>query len=161
MYIDIRTDLTDAVNELEGFEKERKQIKKNLLRTAAQQTRKKVKASYSQYLHKRSGQLYKSIKYTVWRDGTRADVYPTKKYGFMLAAGFTSPKNPGSLLTFKIGDKWIRTYGPINVSARKWTADPADRYLKSSEFDRDLENKLQKEVERIEKKYAKAAANEN
>ena len=161
MFVDIQTDLTEALNELEGFEKERKQIKKNLLRTAAQKARKKVKASYAQYLHKRSGELYKSLTYKVWKDGSEADVYPTKKYGFMLSAGFTTPKQPGPLLTFKIGDKWIKTYGPITVQARKWTTGPAYKYLNSSELNRDLEDKLQKEVERIEKKYAKAAMNEN
>lgn len=161
MYVDVKTDIQDVLNELDGFDKERKNIKKNLLREAGRITRKKIKSSYSNYLHKKSGTLYKSMKYKLRKDATGAEVYPTVKYGFMLAQGFTTPKQEGPLLTFKIGDKWIRTYGPIKVEKRPWTTQPAYRYLSSSEFNHDLENKLQKEVDRIEKKYTKAAANEN
>lgn len=153
--ISIKADITEVLDTLEGFEKERPKIKKALLTTAAQKTRRKIKSGFSEVLHKRSGTLLKSLKYSVKKDGTSATVYPTEKYGFMLASGYTvEPKNQ-DYLTFKIGDKWIRTYGPINVSAKDWTQPPAQRYLKGAEIEHDLEEKLSKEVTKLEKKYEK------
>ena len=160
-FIDIRADISEVMSELNGFSKETRSISTNLMREAARKTTRKIKNSYSTYLNKRSGNLYKSIRYYTLRNKIGSTVIARKKgdtsfaYGFALAKGYTiEPKN-SDLLTFKIGDKWIRTYGPITVNSRNFMEEPANRYLKSPELDSDLEAKLVKEVERIEKKYAK------
>lgn len=151
--VDFKVELDEAKNFLNGL-KEDKYLQKNLLTVAAQKTRQKVRTSYSSYLNKRSGTLYKSIKYKVAKKGTSAAVYPSAKYGFMLAHGYeVTPKT--DFLTFKIGDKWIRTYGPITVSSRNFVEEPANRYLNGLGVNYDLEERMQKEVKRIEKINAK------
>jgi len=153
MLVSIEAQLDEAKNLLNDL-KEDKYLQKNLLTTAAQKTRQKVKISYDGYLNKRSGKLYRSIVYKVAKKGTSAAVYPSAKYGFMLAHGYeVVPKE--NLLTFNINGKWIKTYGPITVGARNFVEDPANRYLQGLGVNYDLEERMQKEVARIEKKAAK------
>jgi len=153
MQISIETQLDEAKNFLNDL-KEDKYLQKNLLTTAAQKTRQKVRMSYDGYLNRKSGRLYKSIIYKVAKKGTSAAVYPAAKYGFMLAHGYeVVPKE--SLLTFNVNGKWVKTYGPVTVSARNFVEDPANRYLQGLGINYDLEERMQKEVTRIEKKAAK------
>ena len=151
--VSITTELDEAKNFLDGL-KEDKWLQKNLLTTVAQKTRQKVRSSYSSYLNKQAGTLYNSIKYKVAKKGTSAAVYPGVKYGFMLAHGYdVVPKT--DFLTFKIGDKWIRTYGPITVGSKNFVEEPANTYLTGLGINYDLEERMQKEVKRIEKINAK------
>ena len=153
MQVSLEAQLDEAKNFLNDL-KEDKYLQKNLLTTAAQKTRQKVRMSYSGYLNKKSGRLYRSIKYKVARKGTSAAVYPATKYGFMLAHGYeVIPKE--NLLTFNINGKWVKTYGPITVAARNFVEEPANRYLQGLGVNYDLEERMQKEVTRIEKKAAK------
>ena len=159
MYIEVKSDITDAMNVLEGFDKERPNIKKNLLRMSAQKTRSKVKKSYSSYLHKRSGNLYRSIHYYMYHNKKAAVVTVHNKddkvrYGYMLAHSYDiKPKN-SKTLTFQVDGKWVRSYG-VHITGRDYVEEPANRYLHSQEHRSDLETKMNKEIDRIEKKYAK------
>lgn len=159
MIITVKTDITEAMNLIEGFEKERPKIKKNLLRMSGQKTRSKVKKSYNSYLHKRSGNLYRSIRYYLFRNGRAAVVTVHNKedkyrYGYALTHTYdVVPKN-AKTLTFQIDGKWVRSYG-VHITGRDFVEEPGMRYLNSQEYRSDLDNKTAKEVTRIEKKYAK------
>ena len=160
MYISVESDITEASRLLKGFDKERPNVRKNLLRMSAQKTRSKVKKSFTSYLHKRSGNLYKSVRYSLYRNKRAAVVTAHNKednyrYGFALAHGYdVTPKN-AKTLTFQRDGKWYRLH-EAHVNARDWVEEPGNRYLNSGEYRNDLNVKMEKEVERIEKKYSKA-----
>lgn len=159
MYITVNADIKEAMNVLEGFDKERPAIKKHLLGMSGQKTRSKVKKAYNSYLHKRSGNLYKSIHYYLYHNKKAAVVTVHGKsekyrYGFALAHGYdVEPKN-GKVLTYQINGAWKRSHY-VHVDARNFVEEPANRYLNSQEYRSDLDKKTQKEIDRIEKKYAK------
>lgn len=159
MYITVNADIKEAMNVLEGFDKERPAIKKHLLGMSGQKTRSKVKKAYNSYLHKRSGNLYKSIHYYLYRNNKAAVVTVHNKtdkvrYGYMLTHSYdVVPKN-GKVLTFQINGAWKRSHG-FHINGKNYVEEPAERYLNSQEYRSDLDKKTQKEIDRIEKKYAK------
>ena len=159
MYITVNADIKEAMNVLEGFDKERPNIKKHLLGMSGQKTRSKVKKAYNSYLHKRSGNLYKSIHYYLYRNKKAAVVTVHNKedkvrYGYMLTHSYdVAPKN-GKVLTFQINGAWKRSHGWHN-EGKNYVEEPAERYLNSQEYRSDLDKKMDKEVARIEKKYSK------
>lgn len=159
MYVEVKSDISDAMNVLEGFDKERPNIKKHLLGMSGQKTRSKVKKAYNSYLHKRSGNLYKSIHYYLYRNKKAAVVTVHNRedkvrYGYMLTHTYDiSPKN-GKTLTFQINGAWKRSHG-VHITGRDYVEEPANRYLGSQEYRSDLDKKMDKEVARVEKKYSK------
>lgn len=159
MIITIKADISDAMDLIEGLDKERPKIKKNLLRMSGQKTRSKVKKSYNSYLHKRSGNLYRSIRYYMFKNGKAAVVTAHNKedkyrYGFALTHTYDIVPKNSKTLTFQINGKWVRSHG-VHIQGRSFVEEPGMRYLNSQEYRSDLETKTQKEVDRIEKKYAK------
>ena len=159
MYITVQADIQEAADLLDGFDKERPKILKNLLRTSGQKTRSKVKKSYNSYLHRQTGDLYRTIRYYMYRNGRAAVVTAHRKddkvrYGFMLAHGYDIKPKGDKPLTYQINGAWKRSWGH-HVNARDFIEEPGNRYLNSSEYDSDLEKKMEKEVARIEKKYEK------
>lgn len=159
MYVSVVSDISDAMNVLEGFDKERPTIKKHLLGMSGQKTRSKVKKAYNSYLHKRSGNLYKSIHYYLYRNKKAAVVTVHNKedkvrYGYMLTHSYdVAPKN-GKVLTFQVNGAWKRSHR-VHITGRDYVEEPAERYLNSQEYRSDLDAKMTKEVNRIERKYAK------
>lgn len=159
MIITIKSDISDAMNLIDGFEKERPKIKKNLLRMSGQKTRSKVKKSYNSYLNKRSGNLYRSIRYYMFKNGRAAVVTVHNKedkfrYGFALTHTYDIVPKNSKALTFQINGKWVRSHG-VHITGRDYVEEPGMRYLNSQEYRGDLETKTQKEITRIEKKYTK------
>ena len=159
MIITIKSDISDAMNLIDGFEKERPKIKKNLLRMSGQKTRSKVKKSYNSYLNKRSGNLYRSIRYYMFKNGRAAVVTVHNKedkfrYGFALTHTYDIVPKNSKALTFQINGKWVRSHG-VHITGRDFVEGPGMRYLNSQEYRGDLETKTQKEITRIEKKYSK------
>lgn len=159
MYIEVKSDITNAMNTLDGFDKERPAIKRHLLGMSGQKTRSKVKKAYNSYLNKRSGNLYKSIHYYLYRNKKAAVVTVHNKgdkvrYGYMLTHSYdVAPKN-GKVLTFQVNGAWKRSHG-FHITGKDYVEEPANRYLNSQEYRSDLDKKMDKEVARIEKKYSK------
>ena len=159
MYIEVKSDITNAMNTLDGFEKERPAVKRHLLGMSGQKTRSKVKKAYNSYLNKRSGNLYKSIHYYLYRNKKAAAVTVHNpgdpvRYGFMLTHSYDiTPKN-GKVLTFQVNGAWKRAHS-VHIRGRNYVEEPANRYLNSAEYRSDLDKKMDKEVARIEKKYSK------
>lgn len=165
MYITVKADIQEATDTLEGYERNRKSIKKSLLKMSGRKTKSKVKKSFGSYLHKRSGNLYRSVKTYTYYNGKAQVVTAHKKedkyrYGFALAHGYdVEPKN-SKTLTFQIDGKWFRSHH-VHVDARDWVEEPGQRYLNSQEYRTDLDTQLQKEVDKIDRREAKKAGMTN
>lgn len=159
MYINVKADLTEATNLLEGLDKERPAVKRHLLGMSGQKTRNKVKKAYNHYLNKRSGNLYKSIHYYLYRNKKAAVVTVHNpgdpvRYGFMLTHSYDITPRNGKVLTFQVNGAWKRAHS-VHIKGRNYVEEPANRYLHSQEYRSDLDAKMEKEITRIEKKYAK------
>lgn len=158
--ISIEAELNEVMSFFDGLNKDRRAVRKNLLRTVAQKGKTKSKKAYSSVLHKKTGDLYRSIRYYLKSGGKAAVVTAHKKddpvrYGFMLAHGYQSSAKNGKYLTFQIGDKWIRKEQVKRVEPRDFVEGPVMNYVHGPEVESDLEKKLQKEIERIDKREAK------
>lgn len=95
--------------------------------------------------------MYKNGKAVTVTVHNKEDKY---RYGFALAHGYdVVPKN-AKTLTFQINGKWYRSHG-VYVNSRDFVEEPGERYLQSQEYRTDLDNKMDKEIQRIEKKYTK------
>ena len=161
MYITVKSDIKEATDTLEGYEKNRTTIKKNLLKMSGRKAKSKIKKSFGSYLHKRSGNLYKSVRTYTYRNGKAQVVTAHNKddkyrYGFALAHGYDSVPKNSKTLTFQIDGKWVRSYG-VHVEGRDWVEEPGERYLNSQEYRTDLDTQLQKEVDKIDRRAAKKA----
>ena len=161
MQISVKADITEAMDTLEGYDKNRKTIKKNLLKMSGRKAKSKVKKAYGSYLHKNSGTLYKSVRTYTYRNGSKQVVTAHNKedkyrYGFALAHGYdVEPKN-AKTLTFQIDGKWYHS-NHVHVDARDWVEEPGQRYLNSNEYRQDLDTQLQKEIDKIDRREAKKA----
>lgn len=157
-YISIESDLTEAVELIDGLVKSRKSIKKAVLRRVATQGKNKAKRNYKSVLNKKSGYLYKTIRSYVYKNG-RASVVTAHKpgdpvrYGFVLAAGATIEAKNEDYLTFKIGDKWVKKHS-VRIEPRDFIEAPVKRYLDSAECKADMDAVIQKKIDQIEKKAA-------
>lgn len=162
-FVSVESDLEDVMKTFHGLAKDAKVVRGNVLKRVGQVGRNKAKRNYTSVLNKRSGSLHKSIRTYLSKDKKTAVVTAHKKgdsnrYGFMLAHGYTiTPKN-GDYLTFRIGDKWVKRHS-VTVEPKDFIEGPVNRYIKSAECRLDMEAKLQKEIERIERREAKKEAN--
>ena len=156
MYISLETDITEAMELLKDIEHNENKIRKSALSQMGTKARTAAKRSYASVLHKRSGNLYKSIRKYLYRNGKAVVVTAHNKddknrYGFALAHGFTSEAKDHPTLTFRIGDKWISKHS-VTVKAHDFIEGPVTRCIDSPQADKDLDNIIQKQLERLEKK---------
>lgn len=136
----------------------RKQIIKYVLSNVTRITTNKIKKDYNLYLHKKTGNLYRNIKYKVYRRGTSSHIMSYAKsdnnvgYPFVLAAGVEiKPKKEDGYLTFQIDGKWIRKHS-VTIPEHNFLEAPAKKYLNSSEMKKDMDFYLQKKIDQLEKK---------
>ena len=160
--VSLEADLQECYRLLDGIQHNNKTVRKYIMRAASTGGRQYIKRQYKTVLRKRSGTLYNSITSYVDRrgykiiftnsatsdkasaaDGRRA------RYGFMLASGYTVPKdeNARKLLTFNINGKWIRTYKHITVEPKDFTEGPVERYFMSVDCTARMEKAAQKQVD--------------
>lgn len=165
--ISIKADIADAQAFLTELGYKRKTINKALLRAVGMGGRKAVKTNYKTLLKKRTGNLYKGIKYYVYRNGTRVvftdEVDSGKKtskdgriarYGFMLASGYENkPKQKNKPMRFLASNgKWVSTYG-YKVESRDWMEAPLTRYVGSFDCKERIDKAFQKQVDKWNKKH--------
>ena len=161
--INLKVEIDDALKFFDGLNVNKTTIARGLLNTVGAGGKSRIKRNYPALLHKRSGLLYKSIKYTTYRNGTKviftntADSGKrtskdgrTARYGFMLASGYTITAKSG-YLTFNINGKWVKKKS-VTVASRDYMEEPVLRYMDSGELNRNLDATFQKQVDRLEKK---------
>jgi len=145
------TEVLKSLNEM-GLRRNSERITKKILRTLGQRGQTQAKKSYRGKVGKRTGELYKSIKYGVNRKGTFGYIGPRGAKQFMKAAvlekGWTISAKGGGFLRFKIGDKWI-TKKQVEIKPRDWFFKAVDGWFNSPESRLVLESTLQKEIQKI------------
>lgn len=156
-FIDIQADFSEIDNYLKTLEKGSRTIRRYVLRNIGRITKNKIKKSYNVYLHKQSGDLYKSIKSTLSRrkdyDIVSANAENEKniRYGYVLASGAEIRAKKKKYLTFKIDDKWIKKQS-VMIPSKNFMEEPAEKYLKSTEMQMDMDYYLDKKLKDMEKK---------
>lgn len=165
--ISVEADVSEALALFEGLEVNKKAITKNLMRTVGAGARQAVKKQYNHYLHKRSGKLYKSIRYVI-ATGKMGNVdaaitndansgKPTSKdgriarYGFMLASGYNITPKHARFLQFQVNGQWVRKYN-IRVAPVDWVEPPVLKYVDSGDAREKLDKALQKQVDYWDKR---------
>lgn len=140
-----------------GLEKNINRIQKTILRRLGSKSRTKVRQSLRSNFKRRTGSLSKSIGYKITRNNT-AIISPKDGKNMMKAnvlekGAFIRPKK-GNYLTFQINGKWIRKRS-ITIEGRNWFHSAVDKFMKSSESQKLIEDTLYKEVDKIWKKAGK------
>lgn len=148
----------------DGLDVNRKTIQKRILSSVATGGKQAIRRNYSRFLRKRTGNLYRSIKSYVKRNGSAVvftnDADSGKntgkggkrgRYGFMLASGFTVTNKGKYLLTFNCNGQWIRKYS-VTVRERDWVEGPIERYTESTDCHNRMDSAFQKQVDYWDKR---------
>lgn len=157
-FIDVRADFSEVDSYLKTLESGGRTIKRYVLKNIARITKNKVKKSYNTYLHKQSGDLYKSIKSSVSKkkdygivSANAGDEKTTVRYGYVLANGADIKAKKKPYLTFQIDGKW-KKMKEVRVPAKNFMEEPAEKYLKSTEMKMDVDYYLDKKIQDMERK---------
>ena len=146
--LNVTSDVTEITRALESLGKNTKYLKKTIANKLGQEVVGAVKRGYSRTLKKRTRKLYQSIKKVVKYNGAKVLIYPVgAKHGFVLAKGATIRPKTKKVLTFKIGDKWIRKH-EIVLKPIDWFTPSANVYLESRKPQEDMLKILAKEIEK-------------
>jgi len=161
--ISIKADVKDCVDFFENLNVSENTINKAILRKVGQGAVRETKRSYLTYLRRGSGDLYRSIKYTVTKDEVTvtnnavSDKATAKdgrlaRYGYMLGAGYTiKSKRDGGYLRFFRDGQWRRV-PKVTVKPRPWVRTPSLRYVHSGSCEADIDKAFQQQLRKIEKK---------
>lgn len=153
-YVSLESDFKDAYVDLEVLGKQGKNITRYVLRNIGNKTKTAVKKSYNVYLHKGTGNLYKSITSKLSKRKDIAVISANAKsenlvrYGYVNAAGTEIKAKNGKTLTFKIEDKWIRKHS-VKIASKNFVEQPANSYLGSSKMKTDMDYYLQKKINKL------------
>lgn len=158
-YIEMESRLDSAMTLLKDIDHNEQRIRKSVLGMFGTKAKNAAKREYNSVLHKQTGYLYKSIRRYVYRNGKAVVVTAHKKddtnrYGFVLAHGAViEPKN-ADFLTFKIGDKWYRRH-QVRIEPHDFIEEPVMRYVDSMRADSDLNEIMQKQLDKLIEKAEK------
>ena len=161
-FIELETQMDEAVELLGDFVKNEQRTRKSILSQVGTKAKSKAKRDYKGILHKRTGNLYKSIRKYVYHNGRAAVVTAHNpsdpiRYGFVLAHGTTiEPKNH-KVLTFQIDGKWYRRNSVV-LKPKDFIEGPVMDYVNSPQIDRDIENITERIIKKTEERAARAAA---
>lgn len=165
-YISLESDFKDVYEELEVLGKQGKNITRYVLRNIGNKTKTTVKKSYNVYLHKGTGNLYRSITAKLSKRKDLVVVSANTKndnrvrYGYVNAAGTEIKAKKGKYLTFKIEDKWIKRRS-VKIPSRNFVEEPANNYLRSSNMKADMDYYLQKKINKLIEQGKVEVVNEN
>ena len=153
--VNIKSDLDEAMDFLKKLDGNKNSMRRRILSGVGTAVKGKVKKSYKSFFNKQTGTLYKSLNSRVIKNGKAVIVSPSAnkdkvRYGYVLAKGTTIEPKKGDLLTFKIGEKWIRKHS-VRIPERDWVGEPSKRYMASAELKERLDTLTQREVDRAEK----------
>lgn len=160
--INVKADVDEAMRMLQDLNGNRKAMRRRILSGIGTAVKQHVKSRYSTMLNRRSRTLYKSVTAKVFRDGAAVKISPRAEnrnilYGYALAKGSTITAKRGSLLTFQVGEKWIRKHS-VTLKPRDWVEEPARQYLSGASYRQRLEQLVQKEIDRAEKAARRKAS---
>ena len=163
--ISVKADVDECLRFFDGLGKSEKSVSKSIMNQVGIGGRMAARKFYPSVLHKKSGTLYKSIKYKVYKNGRNvvltADADSGKKtskdgriarYGFMLASGYTiTAKDPHKYLTFNINGKWVKKKS-VTVNPKDFMEEPIDRYMMSGDLKARIDKAFDKQVQKVAKK---------
>lgn len=158
-FIEMETQLDDAMELLKGIQHNEQRIRKSVLGMFGTKAKNAAKRNYTSVLHKRSGYLYKTIRKYTYTNGKAVVITAhrnedTNRYGFVLAHGATIEAKNAPCLTFKIGDKWISKHS-VRIEPKDFIERPVTRYVNSMQAETDLDTIMQKQLDKLEEKQNK------
>lgn len=168
--ISVKADVDECLRFFDGLGKSEKSVSKAIMTQVGIGGRLAARKHYPSVLSKKSGKLYKSIKYKVYKNGRNvvfsADAVSGKKtskdgriarYGYMLASGYSiTAKDPNKHLTFNINGKWVKKKS-VTVAPRDFMEEPIDRYMMSGDLKARIDKAFDKQLEKVAKKLGVSA----
>ncbi len=157
--VSIETDIAESLKFLENLGANKDKAMRRILSGVGTAAKNQVKKAYKSYgLSKGTGALYKSISKKVIRSGKAVIVEAKAQsqkdkvfYGYALAKGAHITAKQGEYLTFQIDGKWKKVHSVI-LPEHDFVATPVKKYLTSPAFGQKLNQLVQREVNRIEKR---------
>lgn len=159
--VSIKVDLDEIKRGLQEFENEAPYLEADILQKVGQGAVRAAKRGYGNALEKKSGKLYRGIKYKVNKNkhlvtiasyAAHIDRYnKSVKYGFALARGATIKAKHHKTLVFQIGGKWIREQSVL-LKRYDWLSPPINQYLAGSDYDADIQKGIDKSIAKLKRK---------
>ena len=157
--VSIETDISEPLEYLESLGANKHKAMRRILGGVGTAAKAQVKKAYKSHgLSKGTGALYKSITRKVMRSGKAVIVEAKAQtpednvfYGYALAKGAQITAKKGKYLTFQIDGKWIKVHS-VKLPERDFVASPVKRYLNSPAFGTKLDQLVERELKRIEKR---------
>lgn len=156
--LSVETDISEPIKMLTELGGKKTTVMRHLLSGLGTAAKRQVKKAYkSQGLNKRTGALYKSIQRKVLRNGkavliqAKAQSDDKAYYGYALAKGSTITAKNSNYLTFQVNGKWVKVHS-VKLPAHDFVESPVKTYLQSTDFKVKLDQLVEKEVAKIEKK---------
>lgn len=161
MYITIKPELDEAIELMDDLVTNEQRTRKSILSQVGTKAKGHAKRQYRSILHKRTGNLYKSIRKYVYSNGRAAVVTAhkaddTNRYGFALAHGFTAEAKNFPTLTFMSNGKWVRKHS-VEVKSKDFIEGPVRSYVEGPQIDKDLDVITQKLIDKAEERAKKKA----
>ena len=157
--VSIKANLDEAMNMLSELDGNQARMRRRILSGVGTAVKNQVRKAYKGFFKKQTGTLYKSLNSRVIKNGSAVIISPKAeknkvRYGYVLSKGSTIVAKEHDFLTFKIGEKWFRKHS-ITIPERDWVAEPAKRYMASSQLKDRIEQLTQKEIDKAERAAAK------
>ena len=161
-YIELRPEIDECIELMDDLVTNEKRTRKSILSQVGTKAKSYAKRNYTSILHKKTGNLYRSIRKYVYHNGRAAVVTAHKKddpirYGFVLAHGATIEPRNHKTLTFFSNGKWVRRHS-VTIKPKDFIERPVLDYVNGSQIDKDLENITQRIIEKTEQRAAAKAA---
>ena len=161
-YIELKTNIDECIELMDDLVTNEKRTRKSILSQVGTKAKTQAKRNYKSILHKRTGNLYKSIRKYVYHNGRAAVITAHKaddkvRYGFVLAHGTTIKPVNHKVLTFQINGKWYRRHEVV-IKPHDFIERPVLEYVNGPQIDRDLEKITANIIKKTEERAAKAAA---
>jgi len=162
--ISIKADVDECVMFFDNLGKSEKSISKAIMTQVGQGGKQAAKKHYPSVLHKRTGNLFRSIVFKTYKNGKTvvfsANANSGKKtskdgriarYGYMLASGYTITAKNNGYLTFNVNGQWVKKKS-ITVAPRDFMEKPIDRYMESGDLKQRMDKAFDKQLEKVAKK---------
>ena len=158
-YITLENDLDNAIEFMGELVKNEQSMRKSILGQVGTKAKSAAKRNYTSILNKKSGELYKSIRKYMYRNGKAVVVTAHKsddknRYGFALAHGFTAEAKNYPVMTFQVNGKWISKHS-VKVTSKDFIEGPVKRYVDGPQIERDMDQIVEKKIAKLEEKYNK------
>lgn len=157
MIYQLKSDLDGVKEVLDNFGIALPNLTKRVLGKAGLGTKQSIKKSFGNYFRKRTGRLYKAVKYKMRKSGNSVAIYSDTtsdgtsrgiKYGYVLAAGGTIlPKNSNYLTFLNHSGEWKKVKS-ITLEPRRWVETPFESYIGSEKYSADIETIIQQQLDK-------------